>query len=92
MRDGPLTPALEVGHLSVVLGGRPIVTDIALEVPRGSWVCVIGPNGAGKTTFVHAVAGLLPHTRVGPPVGPAGRASSGGASVPGRSPSSRSFR
>jgi len=53
--------ALEVRDLSVELGGRPIVTDVRLDVPVGEWICVIGPNGAGKTTFVHAVSGLLPH-------------------------------
>jgi iron complex transport system ATP-binding protein len=53
--------ALEVRDLSVELGGRPIVTDVRLDVPTGAWVCVIGPNGAGKTTLVHAIAGLLPH-------------------------------
>jgi len=53
--------ALEVGELSVRLDGRRILSDVRLEVPTGSWVCVIGPNGAGKTTLVRAVAGLLPY-------------------------------
>jgi iron complex transport system ATP-binding protein len=54
--------AVEVRGLSVELDRRPIVTDVALDVPSGGWLCVIGPNGAGKTTLVHAIAGLLPHT------------------------------
>jgi iron complex transport system ATP-binding protein len=57
-----VTTALEVRHLSVELGRRPIVTDVALDVPDGGWVCVIGPNGAGKTTLIHAIAGLVPRT------------------------------
>jgi cobalamin transport system ATP-binding protein len=52
--------ALEVRGLSVELGKRPILVDVALDVPEGGWVCVIGPNGAGKTTLVHAIAGLVP--------------------------------
>jgi iron complex transport system ATP-binding protein len=54
--------ALEVRGLSVELDQRPIVTDVALDVPAGGWLCVIGANGAGKTTLVHAIAGLLQHT------------------------------
>jgi cobalamin transport system ATP-binding protein len=54
--------ALEVRGLSVELGKRPVLVDVALQVPEGGWVCVIGPNGAGKTTLVHAIAGLAPRT------------------------------
>ena len=53
-------PAATVRHLGVHLGGRSILEDVALDVPRGSWVCIVGPNGAGKTTLVHAIAGLVP--------------------------------
>jgi iron complex transport system ATP-binding protein len=58
---GPTPVALAVDGVSVELGGRPIVTDVRLEVPAGSWACVIGPNGAGKTTLVRAIASLVPH-------------------------------
>jgi iron complex transport system ATP-binding protein len=54
--------ALQARGLSVELGKRPILVDVALEVLEGGWVCVIGPNGAGKTTLVHAIAGLVPRT------------------------------
>jgi iron complex transport system ATP-binding protein len=57
-----VTTALEARGLSVELGKRPILADVALDVPEGGWVCVIGPNGAGKTTLVHAIAGLVPRT------------------------------
>jgi iron complex transport system ATP-binding protein len=57
----PASVALSVDGVSVELGGRPIVTDVRLEVPAGSWACVIGPNGAGKTTLVRAIASLVPH-------------------------------
>ncbi len=60
-RVATASSALAVRDLSVRLDGRPIVSDVRLEVPTGSWVCVIGPNGAGKTTLIRAVAGLLPH-------------------------------
>ena len=54
--------ALQVRGVSVELGKRPILIDVALDVPQGGWVCVIGPNGAGKTTLVQAIAGLVPRT------------------------------
>lgn len=54
------TPALEVRNLRVVLGGRTILTDVHLSIPRGELVALIGPNGAGKTTLLRSCLGLLP--------------------------------
>ncbi len=56
-----MSAALTVEHVSVELGGRPIVEDVSFSVEHGEWVTLIGPNGAGKTTLVRAVAGLLAH-------------------------------
>jgi iron complex transport system ATP-binding protein len=53
--------ALAVEHVTVELGGRPIVEDISFSVEHGEWVTLIGPNGAGKTTLLRAVAGLVSH-------------------------------
>ncbi|OKL48304.1 multidrug ABC transporter ATP-binding protein [Boudabousia liubingyangii] len=33
--------------------GKPIITDLTLEVPRGHTVAIVGPTGAGKTTLVN---------------------------------------
>jgi iron complex transport system ATP-binding protein len=69
--------AVAASGITVVLGKRAILTDVALRVPPASWVCVIGPNGAGKTTLVHALAGLVAHggtvTLDGTPIGDLGR-------------------
>ncbi|MFD0905193.1 ABC transporter ATP-binding protein [Actinomadura sediminis] len=51
---------VEVRGLGVELGGRPVLTEVSLDVPAGSWTAVIGPNGAGKSTLLRAVLGLLP--------------------------------
>ena len=53
--------ALEARGITVELGRKTILSEVALDVAAGTWLCVIGPNGAGKTTLVHAVAGLVPH-------------------------------
>ncbi|MGW0819904.1 anchored repeat-type ABC transporter ATP-binding subunit [Streptomyces sp. NPDC002845] len=51
---------LKVEGVSVVLGGRPALTDASLTVDTGELVGLIGPNGAGKTTLLRAVLGLVP--------------------------------
>ena len=53
--------AISATGITVRLGGRPVVRDVDLEVPIGTWVGLIGPNGAGKTTLLRAVAGLVHH-------------------------------
>lgn len=54
--------ALQTQHLSVQLGGRPILHGLNLQIAAGRWTCVLGPNGAGKSTLLKTLAGLLPHT------------------------------
>lgn len=38
----------------------PVLQDIDLEIPAGSWVGIVGPSGAGKSTLAHLILGLLP--------------------------------
>lgn len=53
--------ALALDHVTVALGGRPVVDGVSLTVEPGEWVTLIGPNGAGKTTLLRAVAALVGH-------------------------------
>lgn len=55
---------IAVRDVTVVLGGRPVVDGVELEVERGEWLALIGPNGGGKTTLLRAIAGLVPHSGV----------------------------
>ena len=54
--------AIALSELRVVLGGRPVVDTVDLEVERGEWLALIGPNGGGKTTLLRAIARLVRFT------------------------------
>jgi Cu-processing system ATP-binding protein len=40
-------------------GAREVLSQVDLDLPRGSVTAIIGPNGAGKTTLNKAVLGLV---------------------------------
>lgn len=56
------TFALRVQNLSIVFGGLKAVTDLDLEIPKGSIFGLIGPNGAGKTTIFNMLTGVYTPT------------------------------
>ncbi|MCX8033343.1 MAG: ABC transporter ATP-binding protein [Thermoleophilia bacterium] len=50
----------EIKNITVYYGKSLAVSDVSIEVPRGSVVTMIGANGAGKSTVLKALAGLVP--------------------------------
>ena len=50
---------IRTSHLNVTLGGKTIVYDATLCIPRGKVTVLLGPNGAGKSTLMRALAGLI---------------------------------
>jgi iron complex transport system ATP-binding protein len=54
--------AVELRRVSVVLDGRPVLSELDLTIPSRARLALIGPNGAGKTTLLRAIAGLVPAT------------------------------
>ena len=57
-------PLLHVERLSLAIGGRPILRDVSLTIPRGGTHGLVGESGSGKSLTALAVAGLLPrHAR-----------------------------
>ncbi|XVH30825.1 heme ABC transporter ATP-binding protein [Haloferacaceae archaeon DSL9] len=53
------TGTLDVGEVSVDLGGATILEEVSLTARSGELVGVIGPNGAGKTTLLRVIRGAI---------------------------------
>jgi ABC-2 type transport system ATP-binding protein len=49
-------------RINKVIGGRHVLLDVDLEIPRGEVFGLIGPDGAGKTTLFNIMMGLLTPT------------------------------
>ncbi len=60
--DGPPAgtgpAAVEVDHLHVVRGGRTVIDDLSLQIPRGQIVGLLGPSGCGKSTLMRSIVGV----------------------------------
>ena len=50
---------IELRHLTVGYGGKPVVEDVSLAFPEGAVTVILGPNGSGKSTLLKAALGLL---------------------------------
>jgi len=56
------TSGLGVSDLDVRLpDGRPLLTDLDLDLAGGESLLVKGPSGSGKTTLLRSLAGLWPY-------------------------------
>lgn len=51
---------LRAERASIGYGGRPVVEDLSLAIPRGGFTALLGPNGSGKSTLLRGLAGLHP--------------------------------
>ena len=49
---------LKVENVNKFFGGLKAVSNVSLEVKKGSITGLIGPNGAGKTTLFNTIAGV----------------------------------
>ena len=49
---------LAVTGLTKAFGGRPVLTDVNLDVPEGSLTAILGPSGSGKTTLLRIIVGF----------------------------------
>ncbi|MDA3057978.1 ABC transporter ATP-binding protein [Campylobacter sp. VBCF_05 NA6] len=51
--------AIDVSELRKSFGGKEVIKNISLQVPRGKIYGFLGPNGSGKTTTIRLICGLL---------------------------------
>lgn len=51
---------LSIYDLTVAYHRKPVIWDVAFDVPPGKLIGVVGPNGAGKSTLLKACMGLIP--------------------------------
>ncbi|MCP4618656.1 MAG: ABC transporter ATP-binding protein [Bradyrhizobium sp.] len=56
--SGPDSTHVAFSHVTLVLGGKPIVENLSLAVKPGEFLCVVGASGCGKTTALRLAAGL----------------------------------
>ncbi|KAJ5212490.1 uncharacterized protein N7498_004136 [Penicillium cinerascens] len=51
---------IQNGSFSWDISKEPVLKDISLTVPRGSFTMLIGPSGCGKSTLLKALLGEIP--------------------------------
>ncbi len=52
--------AVKVSGLTIHYHDTPVLWDVDLEIPKGTFVGIIGPNGAGKSTLLKGILELIP--------------------------------
>lgn len=50
--------SIQLDHVRVLRGGRPVIQDLTCTVGAGSVTGLLGPSGSGKTTLIRAIVGV----------------------------------
>lgn len=51
--------SLALRSVSVTLGGRPVLSDLSVEIAAGEHVAIVGPSGAGKSSLIALLLGWV---------------------------------
>ena len=51
--------AVSLRNVSLIRGGRRILSDINWQIARGTCAAILGPNGSGKSTLARILAGYI---------------------------------
>lgn len=54
---------LQTNHLTKIINGKELVTDVNIHVKKGEIYGFLGPNGAGKTTVMKMITNLWKPTK-----------------------------
>ncbi len=57
----PAAPVISLRSAAFGYAGRPVATDLTLQIHQGEVVALLGPNGSGKSTLVRGLLGLNDH-------------------------------
>lgn len=52
---------IEIKNLNFEYKNKPVIKDLNLFIPEGSFLKIVGPNGSGKTTLAKIMMGMLPY-------------------------------
>lgn len=52
---------IEIKNLNFEYKNKPVIKDLNLLIPEGSFLKIVGPNGSGKTTLTKIMMGMLPY-------------------------------
>lgn len=52
-------PIFSLRDISLTFGGKPLFTNLSLQISPGDRLCLVGRNGAGKSTLLKLIAGEL---------------------------------
>ena len=49
---------LQIEELRVEVGGKTILSNVNMEIPKGETHILFGPNGSGKTSLMMTIMGF----------------------------------
>ena len=59
INPGEITGAIEISQVSFSYpDGEPVLDDVSISIPAGSFTAIVGPSGSGKSTLLRLLLGF----------------------------------